>query len=179
MSRFRIFRPLGTACLAGLLVTAVAASRPTPMSASETAYAWRFEAVSPLSTPGCIPNVDADGLKVDGTDRPVVSWRESGCSLQRSATYSGFRWARRDAHTFQWTVRDIVDETCVFLGCPGLSANPPALAVRPDGAPFFLFGRIGEFEWYYVARVNLEEHPDGAGPDTLDPLAHRQSGAST
>src|SRR5438046_2382644 len=138
-----------------LLVAFWMAARP---AASGTDFAWQFDLVEAFVTPGCVNDAPPYALKVDAADRLVAAWSRANC-LSRDTAHSGLKWGRRDAQTLQWSSYDIVDQSCGFLGCVGVRANPPGFALRPDGSPFYLYGREGPNEWIYVARANLEENP--------------------
>lgn len=150
----------------------------TTVATQSAGYAWRFEVIQPFSTASCVPSVLLDDLKIDPTGRQVVAWRENGCDIPYTPEEQGFKWARRAARSPSWTINSIINQTCGFLGCRGLRGDPPALAMRPDGTPFYLYGREGQFEYFRVATINLDENPTGANPDLGEWLAQYQSSDS-
>ena len=121
---------------------------------------WRFETlqVHPGNT-SCRDLPEVAGLAVDPQGRPVVAWSEqNGCG----GAGSGW-WARREDG--EWRVHQITASPFPADFSRYSPNGGLGLTLSSNAVPF-LFHPVANFGWdvpYMLARVNLDETPNGPG----------------
>jgi predicted outer membrane repeat protein len=136
---------LRTSIQIGLIAAlAILGGQPIVRSqAPDPGIVWGFSAMAHLAENGCSPTVT-----VNSFDGVTAAWSQTPCGT-RSKTNTGIRFGANQS---------MVDLACGTNVCHGLSGNPAAVAVSPDGNSIYYYAGRAEDGTYRVIRTRLADY---------------------